>query len=92
MLPEKQLQEGKGPLWLNLCRVLSNFLAKFDFQGRNSLATIYAVLAELKCVHVFQMLSSTKEASFLSETLWDLMDLPQSTDNLFLVKFSGGAF
>ena len=49
--------------------------------------------AELNCVHVFCMFPSTKEAPFLSETLlWDLMDLPQSTDNLFFVKFSVAAY
>lgn len=49
--------------------------------------------AQLNCVHVLYMFPSTKEVRFLSETLlWDLMDLPQSTDNLFLVKFSVGAY
>lgn len=42
---------------------------------------------------MFHMLPSTKEAWFLSETLlWDLTDLPRSTDNLFLVKFSVEAY
>lgn len=49
--------------------------------------------AGLNCVHVFYMFLSTKEALFLSETLLrDLMDLPQSTDNLFLVRFSVEAY
>lgn len=49
--------------------------------------------AELSYVHMFYMFPSAKEAPLLSENLlWDLTDLPQSTDNLFLVKFSIGAY
>ena len=48
---------------------------------------------ELNYVCVFYVFPSIKEGPFLSETwLWDLMALPQSTNSLFLDKFSAGAY
>lgn len=55
-----------------------------------SIATMQ-LYADLNRVYIFYIFPSTKYVPFLSEALlWDLMHLTQSSDHLFLVKFSVG--